>query len=64
MITMSSRFSTCRMCRDVGAAGRVEGEAQKYVNDISYLASGMPILRLLDDMKTEIAKPAISSNGS
>jgi enoyl-CoA hydratase/carnithine racemase len=26
--------------------------------------SGMPILMLLDDMKTEIAKPAISSNGS
>ena len=26
--------------------------------------SGLPILMLLDDMKTEIAKPASSSNGS
>jgi enoyl-CoA hydratase/carnithine racemase len=26
--------------------------------------SGLPILMLLDDMKTEIAKPAVSSNGS
>lgn len=26
--------------------------------------TGLPILMLLDDMKTEIAKPAVSSNGS